>query len=61
MKAKTFLLVAVLAILSAGSASAQTSFGKSSLFNDGWTFVRGDVEGADAPAGRASNSRTTGP
>ena len=29
---------------------AQTSFGKSTLFNDGWTFVLGDVEGAEAPA-----------
>ena len=49
MKAKNVLLAAALAaILSAGNASAQTSFGKSSLFNDGWTFILGDVEGASA-------------
>ena len=30
-------------------AFAQTSFGHSTLFNDGWTFVLGDPEGAAAP------------
>ena len=50
MRSKTLLLAAILlAVFSAGKASAQTSFGNSSLFNDGWTFVRGDVEGAEAP------------
>ena len=33
---------------SAYHISAQTSFGNSSLFNDGWTFVLGDVEGASS-------------
>ena len=51
MTTKTLLLVAILlAVFSAGKASAQTSFGNSSLFNDGWTFVRGDVDGAETPA-----------
>ena len=58
MKAKNVLLAAALAaILSAGNASAQTSFGKSSLFNDGWTFILGDVEGASA--GTFDDSRWT--
>ncbi len=29
--------------------SAQTSFGQSSLFNDGWIFVQQDAEGAELP------------
>lgn len=58
MKAKNVLLTAALAaILSAGNASAQSSFGKSSLFNDGWTFILGDVEGASA--GTFDDSRWT--
>ena len=58
MKAKNLLLAAALAaILSAGNAAAQTSFGKSSLFNDGWTFILGDVEGASA--GTFDDSRWT--
>lgn len=51
MKTRHLLFAAaILAILSAGNATAQTSFGKSSLFNDGWTFILGDVEGASAPS-----------
>ena len=46
MKTRTIFLLTVLwAVLSAGNVSAQTSFGNSSLFNDGWTFVQADVEG----------------
>ena len=41
-------LALILATLSAYQASAQTSFGNSSLFNDGWTFVLGDVEDASS-------------
>ena len=51
MKTRTIFLLTVLwAVLSAGNVSAQTSFGNSSLFNDGWTFVQADVEGAFNPA-----------
>ena len=51
MRAKMILLlVSIWSVLSAAPAVAQTSFGESSLFNDGWTFVRGDAAGADAPA-----------
>lgn len=51
MKTRHLLFAAaILTILSAGNTTAQTSFGKSSLFNDGWTFILGDVEGASAPS-----------
>lgn len=40
-----FLLTAVCIFTSA----AQTGFGESSLFNDGWTFVLRDVEGGEDP------------
>ncbi|MBQ4287238.1 MAG: beta galactosidase jelly roll domain-containing protein, partial [Bacteroidales bacterium] len=51
MKTKSFLSVAMLlALFFPMNAYSQASFGKSSLFNDGWTFVRDDVEGAEAPA-----------
>ena len=43
------LLAAFLAAASAWTASAQTSFGNSTLFNDGWTFVQTDAEGASRP------------
>ena len=50
MKRKALLLLSVICTLSfAWSTSAQTSFGRSSLFNDGWTFVRADMAGASAP------------
>ena len=51
MKTRFHCLLAALlwVALCAGNAYAQTSFGNSSLFNDGWTFVLGDVAGADAP------------
>lgn len=37
-------------VFSAGSVLAQTSFGKQGLFNDDWTFVLADPEGAATPA-----------
>ncbi len=50
MKTKFLLTLTILwAALSAGTVSAQTSFGNSTLFNDGWTFVQADVEGASQP------------
>ena len=45
----TFIVCAV-AILASAQAFAQASFGRSTLFDDGWTFVQKDVEGAEAPA-----------
>ena len=51
MRAKTILLlVSIWSVLSVAPATAQTSFGESFLFNEGWTFVKGDVAGADAAA-----------
>ena len=49
MKRISSLLVAIaLTLACAANASSQVSFGKSSLFDDGWTFVQTDVEnGAD--------------
>ncbi len=44
---KFFLLTAV-ALGLGSSAYSQTGFGESSLFNDSWLFVQGDVEGAQA-------------
>ena len=42
---KYFLLTAA-ALCVGSSAYSQTGFGESSLFNDSWLFVQGDVEGA---------------
>ena len=44
---KFFLLTAV-ALGLGSSAYSQTGFGESSLFNDSWLFVQGDIEGAQA-------------
>ena len=50
MRRKAIVLLSAIWTLSfAWSTSAQTSFGRSTLFNDGWTFVRADVAGAPAP------------
>lgn len=56
----TFLAVASLSLATALSAqnvanpsngpSAQTSFGESSLFNDGWRFIQKDLDGAAEPS-----------
>ncbi len=40
---------ALCAALVSWDVAAQTSFGRSSLFNDGWTFTLGDPDGAAAP------------
>ncbi|MBQ9173647.1 MAG: family 43 glycosylhydrolase, partial [Bacteroidales bacterium] len=47
MKRICFLLLAIAgALILSFISSAQTSFGESSLFNDGWTFTRGEIPGA---------------
>lgn len=46
---KVFIFIAafMLAFFSSFDAMGQTSFGQSSLFNDGWVFVQRDVEGGE--------------
>ena len=50
MKKRILLCLVFGCVLALGCARAQTSFGASSLFNDGWTFTLGDPAGAGAPA-----------
>ena len=50
MKKRIILLCLLGWALCLGTVQAQTSFGNSQLFNDAWSFVLGDPEGAEAPA-----------
>ena len=44
------IIVSAVTLLVSAETFAQTSFGESTLFNDAWTFVQQDVEGAEAPS-----------
>ncbi|MBQ6911297.1 MAG: beta galactosidase jelly roll domain-containing protein, partial [Bacteroidales bacterium] len=50
MKVRFILLSLIGCFVSVLGLGAQTSFGKPELFNDGWSFIQADVEGASESA-----------